>query len=305
MRDIAKALSRSVSTVSQEVSLNSIKGRYDPDKAQFKAYLRRHNASFKSKKIIDRPELRSFVENHLLDGQSPQAISGRLKYREKKLPKAGKNTIYAFLRSPFGKIIGLKLAKQKRPAKRGRAKKLSDRRFIEKRPGIIERRGRVGDVEADFIVSGKAGKGILLTAVCRKLRVSFLELILDVSIDQVHQSFLKIKGRFPEMRTITLDNDILFRMHRTLETLLGVRIYFCHPYHSWEKGSVENLNRFIRRYVPKGSDLSLYGKRYMRWLEKKSNERFMECLKYATPEEKLNLHRKRKTRNKKQRAGAG
>lgn len=305
LRDIAKAINRSVSGISQEISRNSVRGEYYPDKAQHKAYVKRHEASFKSKKIINHPKLRSFVENCLLDGQSPQAISGRLKYRERKLPFVSKNTIYEFLRSPYGKLIGLKLAKQKKPAKRrAKVKKLADRIFIDKRPKIIENRKRVGDVEADFIVSGKSGKGILLTVTCRKYRVSFLELITDVSIDQVHQSFLKIKARFPEIKTITLDNDILFKMHKTLEDLLDVKIYFCHPYHSWEKGSIENLNKFIRRYIPKGGNLSRYGKKYISWLEQKSNERFMACLNYATPEEKLNYYRKRKMRTKKQQLNA-
>ena len=306
LRDIARVLKRSVSTISEEISLNSIKGKYDPGKAQHKAYVKRHGASFKSKKIIDCPKLRSFVEGCLLDGQSPQAISGRLKYQEKKLPYVSKNIIYEFLRSPFGQLIGMKLAKLKKPRRgRGKVKKIVDRVFVDKRPKIIENRSRVGDIEADFIVSGKTGKGIILTATCRKLRVSFLESITDVSIDQVHQSFLKIQERFPELKTITLDNDILFRMHKTLENLLGVRIYFCHPYHSWEKGSVENLNKFIRRYIPKGSNISRYGKSYISWLEKKSNERFLKCLKYATPEEKINSYRERKTRNKKTALVAG
>lgn len=305
LRDIARAMKRSVSTISEEICLNSVKGEYDPSKAQHKAYVRRHEASFKSKKIIDHPKLRAFVESCLLDGQSPQAISGRLKYHEKKLPFVSKNTIYEFLRSPYGKLIGLELAKHKKLARRqGRVKRLSDRIFIDKRPKIIENRKRAGDIEADFIVSGKTGRGILLTVTCRKYRVSFLELIEDVSVDNVHQSFLKIKQRFPEIRTITLDNDILFKMHKTLENLLDVKVYFCHPYHSWEKGSIENLNKFIRRYIPKGDNLSRYGKNYISWLEQKSNERFMACLNYATPEEKLASYRQRKMSAKKQQLNA-
>ena len=96
------------------------------------------------------------------------------------------------------------------------------------------------------------------------------------------------------MKTLTLDNDILFRMHKTLEKLLDVKIYFCHAYHSWEKGSIENANMEIRKFIPKGSDLSKYSKKYVRSVEDHLNERFMECLTYATPEEKLAEHRKNK-----------
>jgi transposase, IS30 family len=293
LRDIGRALSRPVSTISDEISRNSVKGVYDPNKAQHKAYVRRHMASFRGKSIVATKELRKFVERHLLAGQSPAAISGRIKYQEKNLSYVSKDTIYRYLRSPYGKIIGLELKKKKRPRKGVKKKGLSDRVFIEKRPKIIEKRARIGDIEADFIVSGRSGHGILLTVTCRKLRITFIEIIYDVSIDEVHEAFLRIKARFPEMKTITLDNDILFKMHKTLASLLGLKIYFCHPYHSWEKGSIENVNKFIRRYIPKGSDISRYNETEISLIEKKCNQRFMECLNFKTPAEVLKEYRQK------------
>jgi transposase, IS30 family len=294
LRNIAYALKRSVSTISDEISKNSVKGKYDPQKANHKAYVRRHDASFRGKKIVSRKELREFVDGALSDGQSAEAIAGRLKHREKHLPYVSKDTIYRYLKSPYGKLIGIKWKKRIKPKKSRKVTKLKDRVFIDKRPKIIEKRKRIGDLEADFIVSGRSGKGILLTAVDRKLRVKFLELIKDVSIDEVHSAFERIRERFPEMKTITLDNDILFKMHKTLEKLLEVKIYFCHPYHSWEKGSVENANKEIRKFIPKGSDLSKYDQEFIQSLEEYLNQRFMRCLQYATPEEKLNEYRKNK-----------
>lgn len=192
------------------------------------------------------------------------------------------------------------LKKKKRPVGRKKATELKDRTFIDKRPKIIDNRARIGDVEADFIVSGRGGKGILLVVVCRKIRVAFLEIIYDVSIDKVHKSFVKIQNRFPEIKSITTDNDILLQMHKTLEKLLKLKIYFCHPYSSWEKGAVENLNKQIRKYIPKGSDLSKYDEEYISLVEEKCNDRFMEILRYKTPKEKLLEHRKRKINTKKQ-----
>ena len=93
------------------------------------------------------------------------------------------------------------------------------------------------------------------------------------------------------MKTITLDNDILFRMHKALSSFLGLKIYFCRPYHSWEKGSIENVNRFIRKYIPKGSDLSRYSQNEISLVEKKCNDRFMKCLNYQTPGEALSEYR--------------
>jgi len=287
-------LNRAVSSIYDEIRINSVNGKYDPQKAQHKSYVRRHNASFRGKKIVDDGKLRDFVDGALSDGQSPEAIAGRLKHQEKHLPYVSKNTIIRYLESPYGKLIGLKWKKKLRFRKSKKVSKLKDRVFIDKRPKIIEKRMRVGDMEADFIASGKTGKGILLTVVCRKLRVVFLELILDVSIDEVHAAFLRIKERFPEMKTITLDNDILFRMHKTLEQLLQVKIYFCHPYHSWEKGSIENANKAIRKHIPKGSNLSKYDQEFIQTLEEHLNGRFMECLKYKTAQEKLAEYRKTK-----------
>jgi len=256
--------------------------------------VRRKDASFRGKKIVFHKRLREFVDGALSDGQSAEAIAGRLKYREKHLPYVSKDTVYRYLKSPYGKLIGIKWKKRIKPKKSRKVIKLKDRVFIDKRPKVIEKRGRIGDLEADFIVSGRSGKGILLTAVCRKLRVKFLELIKEVSIDEVHSAFEKIKKRFPEMKTLTLDNDILFRMHKTLEKLLAVKIYFCHPYYSWEKGSIENVNREIRKFIPKGSNLSSCDKKFIQSIEEYLNQRFMDCLNYATPEEKLNEYRKSK-----------
>lgn len=230
----------------------------------------------------------------MIDGQSAKAIAGRLKYQERKLPNVSKDTIYRYLKSSHGKLIGVKLQKKRsfKPSKK--VTQLKDRVFINERPKSINNRARVGDLEGDFIVSGKDGRGILLAVVCRRLRVAFLELIPNISIDGVHLAFEKIKGRFPEMRTLTLDNDILFQMHKTLERLLKIEIYFCNPFHSWEKGSIENINKQIRKYIPKGSNLSEYDQEFIKAVEEILNQRFMECLKYATPEERLKLYRKNK-----------
>ena len=245
-------------------------------------------------KIVSHPELRTFVEEALLSGQSPENLSGRIKKHERYLPPVSKNTLYRFIESPYGRQIEYV---RTRPKRRGRGKTpraLTGRKFIEERPKRIEQRKSIGDTEADFIVSGKGGKGILLVVTDRKIRMAFLEKILPVSIPNVHQAFLKIQERFKELKTLTTDNDILLQRHAELGQLLKVKIFFCHPYHSWEKGSVENTNKYIRREIPKGSDLSRYSKRFIRKVEKKLNGRFMRCLNYATPEECLMHFRQQK-----------
>lgn len=251
-------------------------------------------------KIVGDSELRDFVEKGLGEGRSPNSLSKRIIKREKHLIPVSADSIERFLRSVYGRKIEAKRNKLKRKKKtrnrRTRMGMLDGRKFIDIRPQIINRRGRVGDAEADFIVSGKGGRGYLLTVADRKLRIAFIEKIFPVTIKNVHRAFQKIKKRYPEMRTITTDNDLLFKHHKQLELELGVKIYFCHPYHSWEKGTIENVNGEIRKYIPKGSDLSKYSSHFIRSIEKRLNDRYMECIDSFTPQEAIELYRKQKKR---------
>jgi IS30 family transposase len=286
---------RSISTLSDELKLNKVNDTYDPRKAHAKARFRRKNSKFQGMKIVSEKKLRNFVEESLLDDQSPENISGRLK-KVKGLPTVSKDSIYRFLESPYGGKIEFARTKGKRKGRKRRKKNksLEDRNFISDRPKSINERQEIGDSEGDFIVSGKEGEGILLVATDRKTRTAFIEKITNISIENVHKAFVKIKKRFPEMKTMTTDNDILFRRHKELEKLLSIKIYFCHPYHSWEKGTVENTNKYIRKYIPKGSNISRYSKKFILSVEEKLNRRFMKCLGHATPNELLYEFRQQK-----------
>jgi len=294
---------RGKSSIADELKRNRVRGRYDPRKAHHKAYVRRKYAKYQGMKIVGHSLLREEAESRLMDDQSPQAVARRITRREKHLPSISKNAIYRYIASVYGKNIETHrlMKKRRRGRKRGNKKSLSERTFIDQRPKKINARSRIGDIEADFILSGKSGRGILLTAADRKSRVSFIEQILCVTILNVHWALLRIKRRFPEMKTMTTDNDLLFEQRKELEQLLHIKIYFCHQYHSWEKGTIENTNGVIRRDIPKGSDISRYSTRYLKKLEAKLNRRPMECLKDRTPQEILDMHRTRIRRNKKHR----
>ena len=298
MRDIARELYRSVSTISDELSRNKVKGHYLTEKAQHKAYVRRKYARFQGKKIAQHRDLRDFVEEELYDDQSPEAIAGRLKL-VKKLPYASKDSIYRYIKSPYGRRIEYHRSKvrQRRRRKKPRTKPWKDRIFIDKRPASIKARLHVGHAEGDFIVSGKSGKGIVLTIEDRKLRATFLEQILKITTEEVTKACRRIKRRYPEWKTMTTDNDLLFQHHKALEETLNIKIYFCFPGHMWEKPQVENANGYIRRYIPKGSDISRYSKQFIRRIEKKMNRRYMKVLGYHTPQEVLNVYRKKKKRH--------
>ena len=289
---------RSISTISDEITVNSVKRIYDPQKADHKAYVRRWKSKYQGMKIAEHNELQRYVNENLYDDKSPESIAGRITKHEKHLPSVSKDSIRRYIKSIYGRRVEYHRIQQKRKRKwrkkRLKVMRLEDRVFIDKRPKYIQERRYIGDAEADFLLSGRTGVGIILSLVDRKLRVSFLEQILKVTIANVHLAFQRIKKRFPELKSISVDNDVLLQKHKELERLLKVKIYFCHPYHSWEKGSIENTNKYVRKDIPKGSDISRRSKLFIRKLEDKLNRRYMKVIKYKTPQEMLNEHRKRK-----------
>lgn len=295
IRDIAATLGRGVGTISDELNRNKVAGVYDPEKAHTKSQVRRKAAKFQGMTVVANRGLQDFIEQELLKQQSPGAIAGRLATGLDGLPFASRDTIERFIRSVHGRRLEyqLKVLKQKRKrrTKRPAVEQLQHRASIDQRPSVITNRERVGDVEADFIVSGKTGTGYLLTVVDRKIRVGFIRKILPVTIANMEQAFLDVKEHFPELKSITTDNDLLFRHHQRLEALLGVPIYFCDPYSSWQKGSIENLNKHVRKYIPKGADISQYGDEYIQFVADRLNSRFMSVLSYKTPAECLTAHR--------------
>ena len=132
--------------------------------------------------------------------------------------------------------------------------------------------------------SGKDGKGSLLVLVERKTRYPFLAYLEDRSNQNVNRLVEELLKGLP-IKSLTLDNDISFQKHEELSELLEATIFFCHPQSPHEKGTVENRNKAIRRYLPKKCDLSKYSKEYISEVERKLRTNFMKCLKYKTPEE--------------------
>lgn len=271
---------------------------YDAEYAQHITYVKRKYSKAVGQKIALDSGLRKFVESGLLDDQSPEGTAGRLKYIEKTIISVSAFAIRRYIKSPYGRRIEAHRAKVFKKKRRGRVWKtnLAGKRMIDKRPSKIAKRWGLGHMEGDFIVSGKSGTGILLTLTDRKTRKSLLERILPVSVANVERALIRMKKRYPEMQSITFDNDLLLLEHKQLERKLGVIIYFCHPRSPWEKPSVENLNKVLRRYIPKGSDISRYSKYFVKKLEEKVNRRWMECLKYLSPNEAYTRELKRKIR---------
>ena len=288
-RFIAGKLGRSVSSVSDEIKNNSVHGIYNAKKAHFKAYQKRWRAKLQCMKVAMDPLLKRFViDSMTYEDQSPQGISGRLKHVERTIQYASAKAIYNFVWSPGGRQIERHLysmAVHKKPGrKRDTPVTIDGRTMIDKRPKGVENRLEFGHYEGDFIESGRDGKGSLLVLVERKTRCPFIRYLEDRSNANVNRIVEETLSGLP-VRSFTIDNDISFQKHEELSELIKAAVFFCHPQCPHEKGTVENRNKAIRRYVKKKSDLSLYSKEFIAEVERKLRDRFMECLNYKTPRE--------------------
>ena len=172
---------------------------------------------------------------------------------------------------------------------------IKNKLFIEKRPKIVSKRERFGDWEGDLIVSGKDGKGVLLVLHERKSRYPLIERVLSRKTEIINQKIYQMAGILVCFNSLTIDNDISFSRHEQLSALLGAPVYFCHQYHAWEKGGVENTNKLIRQYIPKGSNISKFSEEYIKEVERKLQNRPRKCLSYKTPLEVMTENKQFKT----------
>lgn len=295
--EISERIGITQGAVSYELSQKTRKKRlYNASYASHKTYVRKHSKRARGNTIALHSKLQETIHTYLMDDQSPEHISKRILKYQKNLPYISGVSIRKYIKSPYGRRIEAHRGKihHRRRGKRKVKFEIIDKRMIDKRPKYIQNRKRIGDTEGDFIVSGHNGEGYLFVCGDRKSRAPFLEKIFPVSIKCVENAIHRIRKRFHELKTMTFDNDILFVHHKALEKKFNIKIYFCHKHSPWEKGFVENRNKIIRQYIPKGSDISRYTRKYIRKLEDKLQRRIMKCLDYKLPIDILKEHRKRK-----------
>jgi IS30 family transposase len=251
IRSIAEVLGRSPNTISREMNKNRVKGTYDWEKADHKAYTRRYNCKRSCGKVVMDQFLDKYVRQKLLELWSPRTISGELKrsYRVTVSAKA----IYKYARSrSLERCLFWSWNKHKRGSKQPKTPQNKDnRKYIDIRPEL----SGIGHYEVDFIVS-KGSSWVLLAVVDRLTRYTTVVKLPNRKRTTINDAFSRIFDSTP-VKSITTDNDIAFQHWLELEEIIQAPIYFCHPYHSWEKGLVENTNRWIRCFVPKKKDISL------------------------------------------------
>ena len=280
IREIATFLGRSPNTVSRELSRNRVGGIYDAKKAKQKAYARRWRSKRQCLKVAMDSFLVLFVEERLRKKWTPRSISGYLciALGIHCSPKA----IYKYIEHR-----GLEYRlfwhwnKKKGGPKRTTHKPAQDgRKYIDTRSVF---QNTLGHYELDFIVS-KQSTSVLLVATDRFTKHSLVHKLPNRKRLTINQAFSDM-FRGISVKSITTDNDIAFHHWAELETIIQAPIYFCHPYHSWEKGLVENTNRWIRCFVPKRRDIASVTQEDLNEIHAFLNDRPRECLGFRIPSE--------------------
>lgn len=251
LRQIGEEMKRAHNTVALEVKAGLVDGVYEPDIGEMKASLLRRRSKTQSLKLIQDGDLRKGVEKDIRLRVSPGRISGGLKLEGITLSS---KAIYKFIEEYGLESFLCFKGKERKPSSTynyRKAKEL-DKLRIKDRP-VIE--GIYGHYEMDFIVSS-ISSSTLLVVVERKNKTVYVKKIPNRTHKVVLAALREIfKGKL--VLSITTDNDIAFGKWKIMEKSLGTTIYFCEPYHSWEKGLVENTNRWIRLFVKKKSDIAL------------------------------------------------
>jgi transposase, IS30 family len=257
LRSIAAVLGRSPNTISDEARRNSVRTGYKPVSAQVKALARRKFASYQGRKIQESLDLRWYIIVRLQAHWNPDEIAGAMK-RERQAFYVSKTTIYEWLRSEWGQYYCWYLDSRRYNARKRKPKAarpmIPDRVSIAERPLGATNRSRYGHWEGDTVVSGKrtGSTAALVVTVERKTRLVAARTIPNLKPESFNGAIWDVQAGVTEMLSLSLDNGIENRWHSQLD----VPTYFCDPYSSWQKGSVENANRMIRRYLPKGMDLA-------------------------------------------------
>ena len=274
VRGIALMLDRSPNTISREIK-RCEKG-YEAEKASRHAYLKKYWRKRSCMKVAMDSFLNKFVREKLKAKWSPKQMSGYLKNMG---IKVSAKAIYKFVCSRgLEHLLFWGWNKHKTGRKEYCYNQMrDDRKYIDERPEIKE----FGHYEMDFIVSKKS-KYVLLVIVEMLTKNTLVRILPNRKHATVNRVLSEIfLGK--TVHSITTDNDIAFSDWKAIEKILNTKIYFCHPYHSWEKGLVENTNRWIRCFVGKKRDISTVTEKELLEIHSFLNDRPREIIGFQFP----------------------
>jgi len=245
---------------------------YDPFRAQ--GEINRNNAN-KGAKMLVTNQMASLFRRHVLEERlSPYDAVCRMK---DEMPGQRIPCVSTWYKHINAGDVGVMYGQTPyRPGKRRRggqkphpAMTVPGRLTLDDRPAGAKRRSRFGHYEMDTVVSSTKGTGGLLVLIDRKSRRYVIELLRHVTQEEVVEALRRMVRRkaLGKVRSITTDNGCEFLDPKKIKAVVGCSVYYTRAYASWEKGSVENCNRFVRRWYPKGTDFGRCSRGDMHRLE--------------------------------------
>lgn len=292
-KEIAKQLKRDPSTISREINRHkNTNGDYSPNHAQTQAdNKRKHSKQFcRWRQNVD---LALRVYNDLYKGWTPEIICGRLKKEFPDKPQWHVSHTAVYNEIHRDKTDGGELykccpfLKKNRKRKRNtRAAPMPGRTSIHLRNEEANNRTTFGHWEGDLIIGAKQS-GCLLTIIDRKTRYLIARKIETKHAETVIQAFRSAFRNVDKrlVASITLDNGTEFARFEQLEMLFNAATFFCDPYASWQKGSVENINGRLRRFFPKQMTFENLSPEKLAAAVRKINHTPKKCLDFNRPEE--------------------
>lgn len=292
---IAKKLGRNRSTVSREIKNRGAPKCYVGRFAQVNYEQKRKKC--RPKRKVEETSIGIYVIGRIRAGWSPETISGRIarEIRYNLRPKSdylSPETIYKFVyNSEFGKVNKLyqylRRGKKRRTVRQGRKSQrltVPNRVFIDQRPKEANNRSSLGHWESDTIhYAKKQGINSLVERKARYVELTKME--RRNSKETLRAVRTKLSGHIA--LTLTMDNGAENCLHETMAKELSIATFFCHPYHSWEKGTNENTNGLVRRYLPKRTSLEHVTQQDLDDIANELNNRPRAILDFQTPKEVL------------------
>ncbi|MFH0876751.1 MAG: IS30 family transposase [Candidatus Omnitrophota bacterium] len=296
LRDIAKILKRSPSTLSRELQRNTPeirKGCYIPHRAQARCESR--NQFSRAHARLKDPKVWILVRRKLKQGWSPEIIAGWLKNQHPEF-FTSHETIYQWIYRYERHWIAVLVRSHRRRLPRGhshhhRKLHVPERISIKERPKSILARRRIGHWEADTMISRKSPQALQVT-VERKSRYFKLTRLTRKISRHMSAALNRRLSHYPQQvrRSITYDNGPENHEHMRTNRVLGTRSYFCEPFHSYEKGTVENTIGLVRRFFPKQTDFATISRSQVQKVERWLNHRPRKCLGFKTPADVFKKH---------------
>ena len=280
--EIARAIGVNKSTISRELIRNRGQRGYRPGQAD---ELAKERCLKKVRRHISE-QTWLLVESKLCLDWSPEQISGWLTKNDQESVSHEQIYQHVYVEQRAGGTLHKHLRCQKKRRKRSGKYDhrgiIPDRKSIDERPVIVEQRQRLGDWEGDLII-GKNHQGAALTLVERKSRFTLIRKVDGKQALPVANAIIASLDWVPAVETLTNDNGKEFAEHKMVSSALVVKIFFAHPYSSWERGTNENTNGLIRQYLPKARSLATLTTKEELMIMDRLNLRPRKCLGFLTP----------------------